>query len=257
MNCKRCGSQLRIAPEQVAVDKQGMPIYHRFGYCDNCRMKYDMESATTSNTNQKKKNSTLSVIAAVLGLFGCTVFIGAIIGIVDLCQNDKTKKHLGSWFAIISSIIVLMVAVFIGLGGKGETNNTVEDKPIVAGDSVNLNDLIITFNNQDLEYTSYNDEYNLFKPKDGMKYIKTTFTFENKGESDRYVSIYDFNCYADDNACEQVYLPDDIDFINTNLSSGKKVTFNTYYQVPINVNKIELEYDKNIFTNDKIIFKIQ
>lgn len=47
------------------------------------------------------------------------------------------------------------------------------------------------------------------------------------------------------------------DFINTNLSKGRNISFKTYYEVPINAEKIELEYETNIWTNKKIIIKLK
>ena len=73
----------------------------------------------------------------------------------------------------------------------------------------------------------------------------------------KYVSIYDFDCYADNTICEQKYGLDDCDFINTNLSSGRNVTFKTYYSVPVDAQSIELEYETNVWTNEKAIIKLQ
>ena len=85
-----------------------------------------------------------------------------------------------------------------------------------------------------------------------------SFTFENIGESgDKYVSIYDFDCYADDASCEQEYSLDDSSFINTNLSPGRNVSFKTYYAVPVNANSIELEYETNAWTSEKVIIKLK
>ena len=90
-----------------------------------------------------------------------------------------------------------------------------------------------------------------------MKYISVSFTFENTGKSDEYVSIYDFDCYADNSSCEQQFLPDDSDFINTNLSSGRNISFRTYYAVPIDSQSIELEYETSVWAGKKAIIKLQ
>ena len=103
----------------------------------------------------------------------------------------------------------------------------------------------------------YEDEYGYNAPNDGMKYVMCAFTFENKGDSDAYVSIYDFDCYADNTLCDQIYSLDDNDFMNTNLSSGRNVSFKTYYAVPVNANSIELEYETNAWTSEKVIIKLK
>ena len=85
-----------------------------------------------------------------------------------------------------------------------------------------------------------------------------SFTFENIGESgDKYVSIYDFDCYADDASCEQEYSLDDSSFINTNLSPGRNVSFKTYYIVPVDTKSIELEYKESMLDDDRVKIKIQ
>lgn len=106
--CTKCNGELRIAPEHVGVDSSNMPVYHRFGYCDRCMAKWDLD-ILISQTTQKKKDSVLSIVAAVFSLFTITFFIGIIIGLIDLGINDKNKRHLGSWFAVIWGIIAGIV----------------------------------------------------------------------------------------------------------------------------------------------------
>ncbi len=42
--CPLCNGKLRIDMEQVGVDSYGLPVYHRFAYCDNCMRKKDIEA---------------------------------------------------------------------------------------------------------------------------------------------------------------------------------------------------------------------
>lgn len=106
MKCYQCKSELRIAQEQIGVNQQNVPILKKFAYCDKCRLKGDYEELLK---NQPKKDSALSIWAAILGFFTFTCFIGGILGIIDLCINDKTKRHLGSWFAIVFCVLWLIV----------------------------------------------------------------------------------------------------------------------------------------------------
>lgn len=52
----------------------------------------------------KKKDSKLSIAAAITALFIFTIPIGFILAIVDLIKSkgDKSQRHLGSYFAIVS-----------------------------------------------------------------------------------------------------------------------------------------------------------
>lgn len=125
------------------------------------------------------------------------------------------------------------------------------------GSSFEKSGLKITVNEANLDYHDYSDDYGMYTPADGMRYVMVSFMFENGGNSDAYVSIYDFDCYADNTSCEQAYLPDDSDFMNTNLSPGRNISFKTYYSVPINATTIELEYETSIWTGEKAVIKLQ
>lgn len=137
-----------------------------------------------------------------------------------------------------------------------ETNSETEETAS-SGYSFEAKGFKITLNETNVDFTDYDNEYGLNTPQSGMKYVMASFTFENTNKMDNYVSIYDFECYADGELCEQVYGLDDSDFINANLSSGRKVSFKTYYSVPINAKKIDLEYETNFWTDKKEVIKIQ
>ena len=137
---------------------------------------------------------------------------------------------------------------------EAEPDNKKEENVIGVGETFENNGLKVTVNSFNPEYTSYN-EYSA--PKDGNKYIEVGFTYENVREKgDKYVSIYDCDCYADNSACEQAYIGEG-DFINANISPGRNVTFNVYYEVPISAQTIELEYDSSFWNSEKVVIKLQ
>lgn len=119
MKCERCGNELRLGNEQVGFDENKNPVIHQFAYCDNCRMKWDLSlqqqnysNAQVENKPQKKKDSVLSILSCIFALFGCTCIVAVILAIIDLSINDKTKKHTGSWFAIVVAGIWLLIGVY-------------------------------------------------------------------------------------------------------------------------------------------------
>ena len=140
---------------------------------------------------------------------------------------------------------------------KVETTSTEQNNQIAVGDSFENNGLKVTLNEASIDFTDYNDDYGFNTPEDGMKYIMASFTFENNSDSDQYVSIYDFDCYADNATCEQVYTLDNSNFVNANISSGRNVSFKVYFTVPVNAESIELEYETSIWSNKKVIIKLQ
>lgn len=278
MKCMRCGFELRIGTEQVGIDRNNIPEYHRFGYCDNCRTKYDLD---ISNQPPKRKDSVLSIWAAVLSLVSCTTVIGAIFGIVDLCKNKNDgKKHAGSWFAIVVCCVWFFIGI-ISIGNENSenapTSTETEVQTEVQANSTEVAETtdIVTENNNTLSVgetfeknglkvtlVDYNDNYTehsqYFEPKDGFKYIEVSFTYENTDDSEKYVSIYDCDCYADNTLCDQSYIGEE-DFINANISKGRNVSFKVYYEVPVEANSIELEYNSDSFwsTENDVVFKLK
>ena len=134
---------------------------------------------------------------------------------------------------------------------------TEQSNVLTVGSSFEKSGLKITVNEASTDFQDYENEYGWNAPTDGMKYIMVSFTFENTGDSDEYVSIYDFDCYADNTTMDQVFTLDDSDFMNTNLSPGRNISFKTYYTVPVNAQSIELEYETNMWTEEKVVIKVQ
>lgn len=200
-----------------------------------------------------------------------------------VCPNCRKKQGgIGKWIVIV--VVVLLLLTMCGSDGDSDDNNSVNNTGTVennadandsnketnskdeqisnqnnvvnAGDSFESNGLKVTVNEVSIDFTDYEDEYGLYTLEDGMKYIMVSFTYENTGNSDAYVSIYDYDCYADGTLCEQSYYFGG-DFVNANISSGRNVSFETFYVVPEDATEIELEYTSNIWTSEKVIIKIQ
>lgn len=115
--CNKCGSDFRIGTENVGTDSNGLPVIHRFGYCDHCMIKKDLD---TQQHLVKKKDSTLSIISCVLAGVGgivplpvvvsfVLILAGLIIGLIDLCTNNKSERHIGAWFALIFGLLAVLV----------------------------------------------------------------------------------------------------------------------------------------------------
>ncbi len=142
---------------------------------------------------------------------------------------------------------------------KKENDNT--DDVLKKGGSYEKDGLKLTFVDCITNYTPSDDEYELYKPSKGKKFIACTFEFENNGDSDEYVSIYDFNCYADNKACNQEFIStedfEDNDNINDSLSPGRTITFTTFYAVPKKAKDIQLEYEPSFWSDEKLIIQVK
>ena len=53
--CKKCGNPCRIGTEPVGRDNNGLPVFHRFSYCDRCRLKEDLDLVQNSPKQKSKK----------------------------------------------------------------------------------------------------------------------------------------------------------------------------------------------------------
>lgn len=69
-----------------------------------------------------KKNSVLSIFAAIFSIFGCMCYVGVILAIVDLCSKKRDRKHKLSVFAILACIVWTIVFIVIGSADDGNTD---------------------------------------------------------------------------------------------------------------------------------------
>ena len=139
INCPECGKE--ISDKSDKCINCGFPIGNEehptekenYVFCNNCNTENNIGDDYcsccgiritpyyTSESNEylnqplyqeyetlKKQDSVLSIIAAVLSIFTVTFFFGFIIALIDLGINDKTKRHLGSWFSVIFGIIIFI-----------------------------------------------------------------------------------------------------------------------------------------------------
>lgn len=257
-------------------------------------MSENIQNNQTATENQQSGLGIAGMIIGIIALLLSCILIGGFIGIIGLILSiigvsQKNKKTGMAVAGIVLNVIaiIIMIIIFAIAGTDSEKSTSATSTPetqtissyaqektvsseeantsketangtLHVGDTFdNGSDLYITATSSDLNFTDYDDEYGWYKPESGMKYISVSFTFENNGKNDEYVSIYDFDCYADNTSCEQAFLPDGSDFINTSLSSGRNISFTTYYQVPDNATSIELEYTKSYWSSEKAIISLQ
>ena len=196
----------------------------------------------------------LSIVGVVLGIimFILTVFVGLTAKDFNITNNEKTTE------AVTENISKKDNA-----SSKKESDEKSEkDGGVLRKGGVFEQDgLKMKFVDSKLNYKPSDDEYGFNKPSKGNKYIACTFKFKNNDDSDKYVSIYDFDCYADNKSCNQEFITTEDfknnDFMNDNLSKGREVTFTTFYQVPKQAKKIQLEYEPNMWSDKKLLIEVK
>ena len=200
-----------------------------------------------------------------------------------VCPNCRKKQGgIGKWIVIAVVVIVLIAAVSGGGDNKdknpqkvGETttgtasakeetsgndaDNTSDTKQqeteevsnvFQIGDVVETENFKITF----ASAGAYESDNEFLQPKDGCEYWQFEFRFENISDTDQAVSsMMDLECYADNAKADQTWIGDD-NGLDATLSAGRETQGTIYFEVPKDVQSVELEYDINFWQSDKIVF---
>lgn len=86
MKCSRCGSEMKIKNVKVDTDIYGNPIYNKYAYCYNCKIKRNLgqqkriskrphKSSSHRAKKQRKKQLFITILLILLLLIGvCTFF---------------------------------------------------------------------------------------------------------------------------------------------------------------------------------------
>lgn len=155
----------------------------------------------------KKKDSKLSIAAAVTALFIFTIPIGFILAIADLIKSkgDKSQRHLGSYFAIVSFVLFLIVAFSNGSGNSSNNANatkqastTQQDTDTATNDDTTLKYLkheVITDSNDREVVVVYFDFTNNSKDNEAFIYNYNVTCFQNGKELDYPLASFDVDEY--------------------------------------------------------------
>ena len=239
---------------------------------------------------QKQGNGlgTASLVIGIISLLlsccygGVIGVVGIILGVIAISKNNSQKgTAIGG---IVTSAIALAITIFMVILGvsildsignsssdtpkkvsttnssdtssdstdeKDDANNEETTNEFKVGDVVETDTLRISF----LSVKDYKSDNEFTQPKKGNKFIKAQFEFENTGDSDEYISSYDFKAYADSYAIDQTYFSEDS--LDATLSKGKKTKGSVYFEVPKDTKEMTIEYETNFWTESKIIFIVK
>lgn len=90
MNCSKCGNELRVDTEQVGVDDRMLPVFHRFGYCDKCMLKYDLdEQFSKEKQAQKNESKKENINKPFVFLGGLFIFFCCVLAFCGKNQDSK------------------------------------------------------------------------------------------------------------------------------------------------------------------------
>lgn len=115
--CESCGAENKADADYCC--KCGSPIKDG-GFRNNFTRVFEEFG------NTDKKNSVISIIAAIFSIFGCMCYVGLILAIVDLCSGKKERQHKWSIFAILVCIVWTIVFIFFGTIGSNESDSVAD-----------------------------------------------------------------------------------------------------------------------------------
>ena len=195
-------------------------------------------------------------------------------------QKKKKKKKRLIIFGVIAAVIVVIIIAASG-GSSSDDKNKVEsvngasqtqsadeksddsksddstasdNQKITAGHAITIdNELKISYLKCDTNFKKYSKYATVGK---GKKVISATFKIENVSDTDQYIDT--INCYADDKKCDSFYSVEDYDdpFFDS-ISAGRSIEGTVYFEVPSNAKNIELEFENNVWTEDKVVFVVK
>ena len=189
----------------------------------------------------------------------------------DIAKNSKRcpkcggKLGMSGWAKALIIVVIIFGCIIGCVSSCSKTvNDAVEDtknsfKDINGKTSFRINEAFqnkyekITMTEMNLNVTDYN-EY--LGPKDGNKIIALKFEVENisSDNDELYVSSFEFNAYADGVAADSyIYGSDKYNDLSATVGKGKKTIGYVLYEVPINSQKITVEYNTNFWVDGSVI----
>ncbi len=156
---------------------------------------------------------------------------------------------------LIACLLGILAGCVSGTSTKNSSDiNSSEDQSqnLTIGSTLSAKGLNITL--QKVE--DWNSDNMFVNPKDGFKFIRAYFVLENTNSSSRYLGSYDFTCYADNAKADMSIFGDDTLDLGAEVSSGRVLQGYIYYEVPVNAQSIEIEYDSDWWGN-KAVFKVR
>lgn len=186
----------------------------------------------------------------------------------------KAKKPLYKkwWFWVLMGVATIVLLASIGgnseptvqpetppasttettTEAETETETPKVDNVFYVGDVIEANGIKITY----VSASEYISDNQFIQPKDGMMYVALNIKAENTTDSDRLISTFDFECYADGAKMETNYLSEK-GFEGGTLSSGRTTEGLICFEVPTDAKEIEVEYETNMWSDKKAILKVE
>ncbi|MCD7776677.1 MAG: DUF4352 domain-containing protein [Firmicutes bacterium] len=190
-----------------------------------------------------------------------------------VCPNCGKKQNGGALkWVIIGIVVIIIVAAVAGGGGNDDSvtkvgevsqdSSNVSDESNVTDDSLSSEKTefyvgdIIQDGDMQIVYAAsgvYTEDNEFLQPDEGYQYIFIKLSCTNTGDSgDESITYFSFECYADGYSVDQYYSGDNA--LSATLSPNRSTTGYVYFMVPEDAEQIEIEYETNYWTDEKIKF---
>lgn len=201
-------------------------------------------------------------------------------GITPKPAKEKKPIYKKWWFWVIIAVVIIAIAgnsgdsedstgssnsSTVATPTNGADNEATEqttletteatvasDNKYYVGDVINANGLNITY----VSVETWETDNMFMQPEDGYMYIRLQISAENTASTDRYISSFEFECYADGKKESSTFVGDNT-LEGGTLSSGRKTEGYIYFTVPTNAEEIEVEYETSFWTDKKAIFVVE
>lgn len=174
----------------------------------------------------KKKDSKLSIAAAITALFIFTIPISFILAIVDLIKSkgDKSQRHLGSYFAIVSFILFLIVAFSNGNNNSSNNGNATKQAT-----TTEQNTDTATNNDTTLKYL----KHEVITDSNDREVVVVYFDFANNSkDNEAFIYNYNVTCFQNGKELDYPLASFDVDEYNNaarELQTGADITVARIY----------------------------
>lgn len=246
IRCMECGNE--VSDKAESCPKCGYPI-NNSEYIPIQKPVQQQQTPQPPNIQYtvKKKETTLSIVACIMGLLTITSFIGFILGLIDICKNDKTRSHKGSIFAIIMFILVMFMLRF---SSCGESSNVKQSDTVYKQQEFETtNEKVATTSDSEIEYLKHE-----VHGDDLVVYMK----FTNKS-SDNMTYCFSYSTKAFQNGVElESLLLSDINEFENKYKEIQPNTEITVAEVYKNVDSgtVDLEITELFLTKKLINLKL-
>lgn len=116
------------------------------------------------------------------------------------------------------------------------------------GDVLEINGMRVVY----VSSGEFQESNEFLAPDEGYMYVFMEFYFENISDSDKSISVYNFDGYADNVAVDMYYGGDDS--ISGTLSAGRHTMGKIYFEVPVDATTVEAEYSEIWLSGNNVVF---